>query len=369
MWRRRDPTEIVSSLADLLVHLMRLDLVYVRLDQPEPEHAVQALRPRTLSRPAEIAREIRVSLGLEARGAIPDPDGGTLRLARGLPGIDPKRWFVVAGSRRADFPTERESFLLRVAVEQAAVTVENARLYHETLVASKAKSDFIATMSHELRTPLNAILGYVDLLLSGVPEPLPVRAKAQVERVKVAARHLLKLIEEILLFSGLELSREEVRLEAVQLSKIIAETATLIAPLARARGLEFHTESPEHAVVLQTDPARVRQILVNLLSNAVKFTDEGEISLCARVRDARVLFEVCDTGIGISPEHLEKIFEPFQQIEQGPSRREGGTGLGLSVSRRLAQLLGGDVTVESKPGQGSKFTLQLPLRAKAPKAD
>jgi signal transduction histidine kinase len=300
---------------------------------------------------------------------MPDPEGGTLRLARGLPGIDPERWFVVAGSARADFPSAPEGFLLRVAVEQAALTVENARLYHETQVASKAKSDFIATMSHELRTPLNAILGYVDLLLAGVPEPLPVPAEAQVERVKVAARHLLELIEGILLFSRLELNKEEVRLEEVQLSEIMSETATVIEPLARARGLEFKTESPDDPVVLRTDPARVRQILVNLLGNAVKFTDEGEISLCTCVRDARVVFEVCDTGIGIPPEHLETIFEPFHQIEQGPRRREGGTGLGLSLSRRLAQLLGGDVTVESTPGRGSRFILQLPLRAEAMKAD
>jgi signal transduction histidine kinase len=348
---------------------MRLDLVYVRLDPPGPESAFQALRPRTLSKPAEIARKIRLSLGSDGLGSMPGPEGGTLRLARGLPGIDPERWFVVAGSGRANFPTEQESFLLRVAVEQAAVTVENARLYHETQVASKAKSDFIATMSHELRTPLNAILGYVDLLLAGVPEPLPLPAEAQVERVKVAARHLLQLIEEILLFSGLELNREQVRLEEVPLSEIIAESATVIEPLARARGLEFHTESSEDKVVLHTDRARVRQILVNLLGNAVKFTDEGEVLLCARVQDARVIFEVRDTGIGIPPEHLERIFEPFQQIEQGRGRREGGTGLGLSVSRRLAQLLGGDVTVESAPGQGSTFTLQLPLRAEATEAD
>ena len=363
MWRGRDPSAIVSSLADLLVHLLRVDLVYVRLDQPNPEGATHALRPRTISQPSQIARKIRASLGSDALGSMTDPEGGCLRLARGLPGIDPERWFVVAGSVRADFPTEQESFLLRVAVEQAAVTAENARLYHESQVASKAKSNFIATMSHELRTPLNAILGYVDLLLAGIPEPLPVPCEAQVERVNVAARHLLQLIEDILLFSGLELDREQVRVEAVQLRDIITEASTLIEPLARARGLEFHTASPEDKVVLETDSARVRQILVNLLGNAVKFTDEGEVCLCARVRDGRVLFEVRDTGIGIPPDHLETIFEPFHQIEQGLKRREGGTGLGLSVSRRLAQLLGGDVTVKSAPGEGSTFTLDVPLRS------
>lgn len=243
---------------------------------------------------------------------------------------------------------------------RAAIAVDNARLYRAALVASQAKSDFLAVMSHELRTPLNAVLGYADLLLLGVPEPLPDTARSQVERILASTRHLLELIEEILSFSRLEAGREAVHAEDVDIGELVRDVASMTEPLAKEKALRFAVHAPAKGTLFRTDSRKVRQILINLLSNAVKFTDEGEVTLAAAVEDDRLRLRVSDTGIGIPPEHRERIFDPFWQIEQGATRRASGTGLGLSVTRRLARLLGGDVSLESERGRGSTFTVELP---------
>ena len=246
---------------------------------------------------------------------------------------------------------------------------ERERRMHDEMKAARAeaersnrgKADFLAIMSHELRTPLNAILGYVELLLLGVPKSVPEESKVQLERVNASAHHLLQLIEGILTFSRIEAGREEIHPESVDLVKLVHETAELVRPLAEAKGLALRVRTPE-MTALQTDPGKVRQILLNLLSNAIKFTDEGEVELSAEAENAEVSLQVRDTGLGIPPDQVERIFEPFQQLRQELSREKGGTGLGLSVTRELAVLLGGAVRVESTPGQGSTFTVRLPRR-------
>jgi signal transduction histidine kinase len=220
-------------------------------------------------------------------------------------------------------------------------------------------------MSHELRTPLNAILGYTDLLLGGIPVEIPEEAWQKVSRVGVSARHLLALIEEILTFSRLEAGEERVEVQPIDLPALLDEVQALSEPLALAKGLEFRCRFPEVLPHLESDARKIRQILVNLLGNAVKFTDEGEVSLEVGEVGSDVLFRVTDTGIGIEPANRERIFEPFWQVEGGNTRAAGGTGLGLGVARRLARLLGGDVTVESEPGRGSTFLVCLPARAPA----
>lgn len=258
--------------------------------------------------------------------------------------------------------TNTDLALAEELAARAAQAIDNARLYENTREASQAKSDFLGIMSHELRTPLNAILGYADLVLLGVPEPVGDKARRHIERVRTAAQHLLQLVDEVLSYARLEAGKEVARVERVDIGTVIQESAALVRPLADRKGLALRIRLPDPPVQVETDGWKVRQILANLATNAAKFTSEGEIEITAAVsRNVRI--EVRDTGIGIPPEHLEHVFEPFWQVEHSATRRFGGTGLGLGVARRLARLLGGDVTVRSTPGAGSTFTLMLPLDA------
>jgi signal transduction histidine kinase len=251
--------------------------------------------------------------------------------------------------------------MARAEAQQLAATLVVRT--EEAESASRAKSDFLATMSHELRTPLNAVIGYTQLLADEVTGPLTVDQQVQLGRIRVSARHLLSLIEEILTLSRLEAGKETVIVERVRLAGVVTDAAAIVEPLAVAKGLGFQIACDE--VALETDAGKLRQILVNLLSNAVKFTERGEVSLRAFIDRDAIACVVRDTGIGIEPAHLEHIFEPFWQVERAATRRAGGTGLGLGVSRRLARLLGGELrVVESVPGRGSTFRVELPLAAR-----
>jgi signal transduction histidine kinase len=204
-------------------------------------------------------------------------------------------------------------------------------------------------------------MGYADLLLSGLADPLAERAELYVQRVRAAAWHLLGLIEQILVYARLEVGREEIHAERISLGDLLRDAAALIEPVAAERGIGFRIDAADPTIVLETDITKVRQILLNLLGNAVKFTDAGEVILGGRGAEGGVQLTVRDTGIGIAPDYLDKVFDPFWQVDQSSTRRVGGTGLGLSVSRRLSRLLGGDVTVASTPGEGTIFTVWLPI--------
>ena len=255
---------------------------------------------------------------------------------------------------------EEERARLLDEAQSARADAEAARAAAEE--ASQAKSIFLATMSHELRTPLNAMIGYADLLQLGIPEPIAEKAGEQVRRIGLAARHMLQLIEEILTFGRLELGREMAQPEEVSIPGLVEEVCVILEPLARDKGLAFEVAWDERVAAIDTDPRKLRQILINLVGNGVKFTERGRVELTVGAEDGWAVFRVADTGIGIAPEHLEVIFKPFEQLETDRSRRAHGTGLGLSVSRQLARLLGGDLTVESEVGRGSTFTLRLPVR-------
>ena len=243
---------------------------------------------------------------------------------------------------------------------RAAIAIDNARLYRSALAASEAKSAFLATMSHELRTPLNAIIGYQSLLKEGIDGALNDGQLKQLSRIRASADHLLGLIDEVLTYSRVEVGKEVLHQDEVRLRPLVEEAVVMVMPLADAKGVSLRVDVPD--AELHTDGGKLRQIILNLLSNAVKFTDWGEVTLRAREIEDRIDFQVVDTGIGIARENQERIFEPFWQVEQSPTRRAGGTGLGLSVSRSLARLLGGDVAVKSAVGEGSTFTLSLPTR-------
>ncbi|HYN83215.1 MAG TPA: HAMP domain-containing sensor histidine kinase [Gemmatimonadaceae bacterium] len=276
--------------------------------------------------------------------------------ARVLRVTDRKRAELFVGEREARMSSEKA----RSDAEAAKAEAEAARAEAES--ANGAKSDFLAVMSHELRTPLSAIMGYQELLADGISGPITEQQSQQLGRIKASARHLLSLIDEILTFTRIDAGREKVDLERASLTTILEPAAELVEPLARARGLHIEVMLPPNEVIVETDAVKVRQMIVNLLSNAVKFTDSGRIILSGDQKGDQLIVSVEDTGIGISPEHFERVFEPFWQVEQKATRRAGGTGLGLTVTRRLALLLGGDVTVKSEPGTGTTFTICLPVR-------
>lgn len=255
---------------------------------------------------------------------------------------------------------ESDQALAMELATRSAIAIDNAQLYRSALAASESKSAFLATMSHELRTPLNAIIGYQSLLVEGIDGRLNKPQLAQLTRIRASADHLLGLIDEVLTFSRLDVGKEVVRRDEVRLAPIVSEALAMVTPLADSKGLRLRDETVDAS--LFTDDGKVRQILLNLLSNAIKFSDDGEIVVKSRVNGESVAITIADPGIGISAENVVRIFDPFWQVEQRSTRKVGGTGLGLSVSRSLARLLGGDVTVESQVDRGSTFTVTLPTR-------
>jgi signal transduction histidine kinase len=249
----------------------------------------------------------------------------------------------------------------------------------EAEAASRAKSEFLAIMSHELRTPLNAVLGYSELIELGISGPVTEQMREQIGRIRMSGNHLLGLVNDILDLAKVEAGRLQVSSGPCSATGTVAAAIALIQPQAAARGLDLTVPpTPEPSPVYRGDDERVRQILVNLLSNAVKFTSHGgkitmEIASSRtpdpdtrlQARRSYVSFRVTDTGAGIPEEKLLSIFDPFVQAETGHSRSREGSGLGLTISRRLARLMGGDLTVKSEVGKGSTFTLWLPAESSA----
>jgi PAS domain S-box-containing protein len=261
----------------------------------------------------------------------------------------------------------------RAAAEAAAEREREARA--EAEAANRAKSEFLANMSHELRTPLNASLGYADLLELELAGPLTEGQRGYLERIRVSNRHLLGLVEDVLDLSKLSAGRMAVEREPADAAEVIRAALTLVQPQADARRVAVHDRCDGCTFSYVGDEDRVRQVLVNLLSNAVKFTEPGgEVVVDAGTAEAPdagarlagsgpwTFFRVRDNGVGIAPEQLESVFLPFVQAETGRTRTHGGTGLGLTISREFARLMGGDLTLRSTPGQGAAFTLWLPAR-------
>jgi PAS domain S-box-containing protein len=268
---------------------------------------------------------------------------------------------VLTVSRRAGRPdfSPRDRERLQAIADHASLGLWKVQLLDDAQAASQAKTDFMATMSHELRTPLTALTGYGELLAEEIVGPLTEQQADVVERMRSVTHHLAVVIDEILTFSNLEAGRETVRCMPVDLSVLIQSVLAVVEPLARTKGLALPVHVPG-SLQLTTDPDKVRQILVNLVGNAIKFTDAGHVRLDVCPNGERVTFRVEDTGIGIRAADRSRLFQPFTQLESGLTRKHGGTGLGLFISRRLAELLGGEVTVESQVNEGSVFTLTLP---------
>ncbi len=278
-----------------------------------------------------------------------------------LPLVTRDRGFGSLTLVRADSRySEDDLELLTELARRASLAVENARLYERALAADRAKSSFLAVMSHEFRTPLSAILGYADILTARVHGELNPKQQNHLERVKASVRHLSHLVDEILSFASMEAGRERVVASRADVRALVVDAAEIMEPIAEAAGLGFRLELPEEGLVMRTDSMKVRQIVINLVSNALKYTPEGEVVVELETAGGVMTLHVTDTGKGIAPEHAERVFEPFWQVDQSDGRRITGTGLGLAVARELARLLGGDVTLASEVGKGSRFTLTLP---------
>ena len=275
-------------------------------------------------------------------------------------------WRAEAGHFSDDIVRVLQAFAVQsvLAIEHARLFREIAGKNHELEIASRHKSQFLANMSHELRTPLNAIIGFSDVLLDRMFGEMSAKQETYIRNIHASGKHLLSLINEILDLSKIEAGRMELQIEPCALAPLIEEVATTASPLIAKNGNRLTTDCPAEVGTLHADPKRVRQALLNVVSNAAKFTDKGHITLRARrfPDNGRewITIDVADTGIGMSREQMDRLFQDFVQADASTTRKYGGTGLGLAISRRFCRMMGGDITVESEPGKGSTFTLRLP---------
>jgi protein-histidine pros-kinase len=253
---------------------------------------------------------------------------------------------------------------IRDVTERKAFEHRLQELNAELESASRAKDQFLASMSHELRTPLNAILGFTGTLLMKLPGPLNDEQERQLQIVRSSAAHLLSLINDILDLAKIESGKRELTFEAVRVADVVAEVCDSLAAIAKEKGLEFLSDVDSELVTV-TDRRALAQILLNLTNNAIKYTDAGSVRVGAcstRWNGASgVAISVVDTGIGIKTDDLKRLFTAFEQLDTSSTRRFEGTGLGLYLSRSLTQLIGGELGVESRHGEGSTFTLTVPL--------
>lgn len=249
---------------------------------------------------------------------------------------------------------------LKAAAETAAQAQKTAE------EANAAKGNFLAAMSHELRTPLNAIAGYVELLHMGLRGPITEQQKVDLERIKRSQRYLLGLIEEVLVFTQLDAHQLTFRIEDVPVDALMRDAETMVEPQIKARGIRYTYDPCDPSVTVHADREKTQQIVLNLLANSAKYTEPGgQVAVSCENRNSSVEVKVKDTGVGIPPEMLDDIFEPFVQAGRRLNQPREGVGLGLTISRDLARAMGGDLMVESAVGVGSTFTLVLPRRSQA----
>jgi signal transduction histidine kinase len=304
--------------------------------------------------------EVIVRAGFRALLAVPllsaDRIVGALVVRRRTPGEFPKSTID----------------LLETFADQSVLAIQNARLFREIeekgrelAEASKHKSQFLANMSHELRTPLNAILGYTELILDSIYGEPTEKMRTILERLQANGRHLLGLINDVLDLSKIEAGQLTLSLDDYSLSDVVHGVASAVEPLAAGKRLAFKAEVAPDLPTGRGDGRRLSQVLLNLVGNAIKFTDKGEVAIRASATNGAFTVAVCDTGPGIAAADQVKIFEEFQQADSSITRKKGGSGLGLSIAKRIIEMHGGRIWVESEPGRGSTFYFTLPVRVEA----
>jgi signal transduction histidine kinase len=255
-----------------------------------------------------------------------------------------------------------------VALQNARLFLENAQLYRETAEANRVKDEFLSTLSHELRTPLNSILGFTDVIMEGLDGPLTDHMENDLRLIQKNGQHLLHLINDVLDMAKIEAGRMNLNPETFKAFEVMEEVTNITSTLASDKNLSlFINKDADREIKIYADRTRLRQVMINLVNNSIKFTEQGKISLnVSPMEGARVLVTVKDTGIGIPLENLESIFQEFTQVDSSTTRKTGGTGLGLPISRRLVEMHGGHLWAASTgvSGEGSTFFVELPVEAR-----
>jgi signal transduction histidine kinase/putative methionine-R-sulfoxide reductase with GAF domain len=307
--------------------------------------------------PSSPLRDAVLDLGLHAALIVP------LLGAEGPLGA-----LVLRRRQPAEFPESVVS-LMQAFADQSAIALENARLFEEIAqksreleITSQHKSQFVANMSHELRTPLNAILGYAELILDGIYGDMPERARAALERVQTNGRHLLGLINDVLDLSKIEAGQLILSFNDYSLTDVVRNVFSAVEPLASSKKLALKLELAPDLPPARGDDRRLTQVLLNLVGNAIKFTDDGQVVIKTAAANGSFTVAVRDSGPGIAPGDQGKIFDEFQQADASTTKGKGGTGLGLAIAKRIIEMHGGRLWVDSAPGQGSTFSFTLPIR-------
>jgi signal transduction histidine kinase len=337
---------------------------HIGLDEPNVEQAFRQTEPIQVADLQDAAHsdlnEITLRAGYRARLVAP--------LTRGQ---DVVGMLVVRRKAPGDFPQNTVE-LVKTFAAQSALAIQNARLFHEIEdkgreleVASRHKSQFLANMSHELRTPLNAILGYTELILDAIYGEAPEKMRTVLERVQTNGKHLLGLINDVLDLSKIEAGQLTLSLSDYSLANLVQGVYVAVEPLASQKKLALTTKIAPSLPAGHGDERRLAQVLLNLVGNAIKFTDKGEVAIEASLADGSFNVAVRDSGPGIAAADQVKIFEEFQQVDNTLTKQKGGTGLGLAISKRIVEMHGGHILVDSELGKGSTFTIRLPVNGRA----
>jgi signal transduction histidine kinase len=386
-----DLRTVLDTLVESAARLCEADMAAIRMPKDTgyqhvasygiPPDYIEAMRaaPLQAGRSSVAGRVLLERQTVHIHNVLADPDfvlldiqrAQGLRTALGVPLMrEGEPIGILFLSRKQVRPfTDKQIELVNTFADQAVIAIENVRLLNEIQdksreleVASQHKSQFLANMSHELRTPLNAILGYTELMADGIYGQLPEKTLGVLKRLESNGRHLLGLINDVLDLSKIEAGQFVLDLSDYSLEDIAQTVRSTLEPLAADKKLAFKVEVASKMPAGYGDGRRLTQVVINLVGNAIKFTDVGEVVISAGISDGSFQVSVRDTGPGISAADQAKLFQEFQQADNAITRKKGGTGLGLAISKRIVEMHGGKIWLESQVGQGSTFSFMVPVR-------